>query len=82
MYNISQIQKISNQKIKKNTAKLYFYPVPNGKTAVFGESFNDFLRQIVSEHSAEIQKIAQHKNLDTGIEAQINTNQYNLLLEM
>ena len=36
---------------------------------IFGESFNDFLRQIGSEHSAEIQSVAKRRSLDTSIEA-------------
>ena len=40
-----------------------------GMRQIFGDSFNDFLRQIGSEHSAEIQSVAKRRNLDTSIEA-------------
>ena len=36
---------------------------------IFGDSFNDFLRQIGSEHSAEIQEVAKRRSLDTSIDA-------------
>lgn len=40
-----------------------------GMRQIFGDSFNDFLRQIGSEHSAEIQSVAKRRSLDTSIEA-------------
>ena len=40
-----------------------------GMRQIFGDRFNDFLRQIGSEHSAEVQKVAQRRNLKTSIDA-------------